>query len=202
MNQRFLDIYFDTEFVCFKSLEPLSIGLVSFSDENLGAYFERTDVDKALTKFSQPDKAFLSGDVVPQLGNMELHKALQSRGVALQAGYLPQISKALHSYLAMLSNNAKSRRKSVRLISDFEGDFLVLDRLVDISAQKELGLCYAWLSDVLAQNRRGFPAYHAHKKALFDHPEKFVSGAQFKRHHAYFDAWVMAQAANAESSES
>lgn len=175
-----MEIFFDTEFVCFKSLEPLSIGFSSPFEQGGEGYFERTDIYDATSK-SDSDLDFLKKEVLSQM-RYDLTEDLSKRGVVCGRDQMHLLQDQVYKFLLNARNFSKNG--NIVLVSDYAGDFTVLNKILPFEKQKELNIKYAFPAILLGQ---GSQMRKEDFLELFNkHPFEGL-----KQHHAYLDAWVL-----------
>lgn len=188
-----MDIFLDTEFVGFESLEPLSIAFYPIDTDLQSAYFE-LDIDNIdLTPLTEDNRNFMINEVLPQLNVADSLKALIGSGVQVCRGTPPQLMSQIFNYLERCSQVAAKQKKKVWLVSDYQGDFEVLNKFVDQELLNTLWIRQIMIKQVVPENWRAEAAYVRCQSALFAAGLKLTSTVKLRRHHAYFDAFVMCE---------
>lgn len=188
-----MDIFLDTEFVGFDSLEPLSIAFYPLDTNLQPAYFE-VNTDKIdLAQLAEENRSFMTIEVLPQLNIADSLKALTESGVQVCRAAFPQLSDQIFSYLRQCSLVAAKQKDKIWLVSDYRGDFEVLKKFVDQELLNTLWIRQIMIKQVVPENWRAEAAYVRCQSTLFAEGLELTSTVKLQRHHAYFDAFVMCE---------
>lgn len=188
-----MDIFLDTEFVGFDSLEPLSIAFYPLDTNLQPAYFE-VHTDKIdLAQLAEENRSFMSSEVLPQLNVADSLRALTESGVRVCRAASPQLSDQIFSYLKQCSQVAANQKDKIWLVSDYQGDFEVLKKFVDQELLNALWVRQIMIKQVVPENWRAEAAYVRCQSTLFAEGLELTSTIKLQRHHAYFDAFVMCE---------
>lgn len=188
-----MDIFLDTEFVGFEILDPLSIAFCPIDAGLEPAYFE-VDTDHVdLARLSDEDRKFMAAEVVPQLNIPDSLKALTEAGVRTYRGEQTELMANIFAYLQHCSKIAAKKKEKVWLVSDYHGDFEVLKKFVDQELLNTLWIRLIMIKQVVPENWRAEAAYVRCQSALFDEGLELTPIVKLRRHHAYFDAFVMCE---------
>lgn len=188
-----MDIFLDTEFVGFESLEPLSIAFYPIDPDLRSAYFE-VDIDHVdLSSLPEDNRNFMIGEVLPQLNVPDSLKALTESGVQVCRGSTSQLMSQTFNYLQCCSQVAAKQKDKVWLVSDYQGDFEVLKKFVDQEVLNTLWVRQIMIKQVVPENWRAEAAYVRCQSALFGKGLELTPIVKLRRHHAYFDAFVMCE---------
>lgn len=186
-------LFFDTEFISFEKYNPLSLGFAALSEDMPSAYFE-LDLDRVdLSSLNADQRHYVRTIVLNQLDQPQALKMLQDQGVLAMREPMELLSGKMRDYLTDCAKRAKSKGKQLVLTSDFDGDFLVLSRFVEPAYLQGLGVKTDYINVVVRGSYRPKRAYLDRQEHLFANPDEFEPSAMIRRHHSYFDAWVMRQ---------
>jgi len=126
-----MDIFLDTEFVGFESLEPLSLAFYPIDPDLQSAYFELDTDIIDLTPLTEDNRNFMINEVLPQLNVADSLKALTESGVQVFRGSPSELMSQIFNYLQRCSQVAAKQKDKVWLVSDYQGDIAVLKKFVD-----------------------------------------------------------------------
>lgn len=188
-----MDIFLDSEFVGFELLEPLSLAFYPLESTLPSAYFEVETKDVDLTFLSDEDQKFIRSEVLPQLNVSCSFAALKDAGVLTDRSDKSQLTAQIFRYLKMCSQVAARQKDKVWLVSDYQGDFAVLKKFVDQDLLNSLWIRQIMIKQVVPENWRAEAAYVRCQSALFDEGLELTPTVKLRRHHAYFDAFVMCE---------
>jgi hypothetical protein len=188
-----MDIFLDTEFVGFESLEPLSIAFYPIDPNLQSAYFELDTDEVDLSSLTEENHNFMASEVLPQLNVADSLSALVGSGVRVCRDTHSQLTSQIFSYLQQCSLVAAEQKDKVWLVSDYQGDFEVLKKFVDQELLNSLWIRQIMIKQVVPENWRAEAAYVRCQNALFAEGLELTPTVKLQRHHAYFDAFVMCE---------
>jgi hypothetical protein len=114
-----MDIFLDTEFIGFKSLQPLSVGLCPLNAKLPSAYFELEIDQPDISRLDEEDQFFMTTEVLCQLGISEQLRALELIGVRTLRSNFSELEGAIYKYLKACSEVAACTKEKIWLISDY-----------------------------------------------------------------------------------
>lgn len=189
-----MDLFFDTEFIGFKELEPLSLGFCPIEGILPSAYFEIDVIDPDISRLDEEPQFFMRTEVLSQLGSEHLLGALRGKRIRCQRLSKAALEKSLYDYLNECVTIAASKNEKLWLVSDYDGDFEVLKKFISQEHLNTLGVRQIHVGQLLPDRYAAQHAYFRVLSDLFKQGMRLGSTAKLNRHHAFFDAWVMAQA--------
>lgn len=186
-----MDIFLDTEFIGFKSLHPLSVGLCPLNAKLPPAYFELEVDQPDISRLDEEDQFFMTTEVLCQLGISEQLRALELIGVRTLRSNFSELEGAIYKYLKACSEVAACTKEKIWLISDYSGDFDVLRKFVNQEYLNGLGVREITVDKLIPEIWKVQADYTNFQNELFKVGLKIGERLTLKRHHAYFDAWAM-----------
>lgn len=188
-----MDIFLDTEFIGFKELSPLSLGFCPVDNELPSAYFELAIEKPDISLLDEEGQLFMTTEVLSQIGVARQLDGLTSLGIRCVRDGPNKLENAIYRYLSECSEIAKSKKEKIWLVSDYSGDFAVLKKFVPQDELNSLWIREIFVDKLVPELWRAQSAYIHCQSTLFKEGLLLGDGVKLNRHHAFFDAWVMAQ---------
>lgn len=188
-----MDLFLDTEFIGFKELSPLSVGFCPLDNELPSAYFELAIDEPDISLLDEEGQSFITTEVLSQIGVAEQFCGLENLGIRCLRSEAKGLEIEIYRYLAECSAIAEKKKEKIWLVSDYSGDFTVLKKFVPQDYLNSLWIREIFVDRLVPELWRAQAAYIHCQSTLFKEGLTLDNGVKLNRHHAYFDAWVMAQ---------
>lgn len=171
----------------------MSIGFCPLDDVLPSAYFEVAIEKPDISLLDEEGQFFMTTEVLAQIGVPEQFSGLENLGIRCLRSETKELKNAIYRYLAECFAIAEKKKEKIWLVSDYSGDFTVLKKFVPQEYLNSLWIREIFVDRLVPELWRAQAAYIRCQSTLFNEGLSLDNGVKLNRHHAYFDAWVMAQ---------